>query len=262
MNVMIAHIFLQIVLEMLPVSSSGHVILFFTLFYGVDKAQQLLIAQDSFNFLLHGVAVVMIGLYFFKQWFAYLINICKGDSKAFFLAFFCIIADAITALFYGFFTYCPTHFFPLWLGFLITGLLLLISGLVTSENKRELSIRSAIVLGSTQGVALLPGISRFGSTFVVGRLLGFSSMQAFEYSFLIAWPLMLAATVKGLSDLNFKEEVVQLLSVEIVLSMVIATVISWYCLQQVAKLIANKQIHYLAWWLFLVAFVAFFTVKV
>lgn len=262
MNVMIAHIFLQIVLEMLPVSSSGHVILFFSWAYGTQKAQQLLIAHDSFNFLLHGVAVVMIGLYFFKQWFAYLINMCKGDRKALFLALFCIIADAITALFYGFFIYCPTHFFPLWLGFLITGLLLLISGLIRSEEKKELSIASAVVLGITQGVALLPGISRFGATFVVGRLLGFSSMQAFEYSFLIAWALMFAATVKGLSDLNFKEEVVQLLSVEIVLSMVIATVISWYCLQQIAKIIEKKQVHYLAWWLFLVAFVAFFTVKV
>jgi undecaprenyl pyrophosphate phosphatase UppP len=97
---------------------------------------------------------------------------------------------------------------------------------------------------------------------VVGRFLGFSSMQSFQYSFLIAWPLMFAAWVKGSYDLFSTQRITQLLSGDIVLSMVIATVISWYCLQQIAKIIEKKQVHYLAWWLFLVAFVAFFTVKV
>ncbi|MFS8507540.1 MAG: hypothetical protein LVQ75_05700, partial [Candidatus Babeliales bacterium] len=60
---------------------------------------------------------------------------------------------------------------------------------------------AGLVVGIAQGLALLPGISRFGSTFVVGRFLGFSSMQSFQYSFLIAWPLMFAAWVKGSYDL-------------------------------------------------------------
>lgn len=262
MNVMIAHIFLQIVLEMLPVSSSGHVILFFSWAYGTQKAQQLLIAHHALDFLLHGVSVVMIGLYFFKQWFRYLVDFFKWHKDAVRIVLFCIVADCITALFYGFFIYTQTTFFPLWLGFLITGLLLLVSSLIQHEKEQPVSLKAGLVVGIAQGLALLPGISRFGSTFVVGRFLGFSSMQSFQYSFLIAWPLMFAAWVKGSYDLFSTQEITQLLSGDIVLSMVIATVISWYCLQQIAKIIEKKQVHYLAWWLFLVAFVAFFTVKV
>lgn len=262
MNIMIVHIFLQIVLEMLPVSSSGHVTLFLHLLCGSQNAQQVLIAHHALDFLLHGVSVVMIGLYFFKQWFRYLIDFFKWHKDAVHIVLFCIVADCITALFYGFFIYTQTTFFQLWLGFLITGLLLLVSSLIQHEKEQPVSLKAGLVVGITQGLALLPGISRFGSTFVVGRFLGFSSMQSFQYSFLIAWPLMFAAWVKGSYDLFSTQEITQLLSGDIVLSMVIATVISWYCLQQIAKIIEKKQVHYLAWWLFLVAFVAFFTVKV
>jgi undecaprenyl pyrophosphate phosphatase UppP len=63
-----------------------------------------------------------------------------------------------------------------------------------------LTIKKSIIIGTVQGVALLcPGLSRFGSTYVVGRWLNLSPRRAFQFSFLIQFPLILATFIfKGL----------------------------------------------------------------
>ena len=64
-----------------------------------------------------------------------------------------------------------------------------------------LSVRSAVLVGSAQIAALLPGISRSGSTMVAGRIRGLDHEDAARFSFLLATPVILAAGVLKLPDL-------------------------------------------------------------
>lgn len=60
----------------------------------------------------------------------------------------------------------------------------------------KLSVRRAFLIGMAQMFALIPGVSRSGSTIIAGRLAGLNSVQAAEYSFLASLPIMLGVTLK------------------------------------------------------------------
>ncbi|QQR49268.1 undecaprenyl-diphosphate phosphatase [bacterium] len=62
-----------------------------------------------------------------------------------------------------------------------------------TEEKKLTSFKIYAILGLVQGLALLPGISRFASTYVAARWLGFSTRRAFQVCFLLELPIVLAA---------------------------------------------------------------------
>jgi len=66
----------------------------------------------------------------------------------------------------------------------------------TIKNGEALTIPRALIIGLAQMVALIPGTSRSGSTIIAGRLVGLSSKEAAEYSFLASLPIMAGVTLK------------------------------------------------------------------
>ena len=71
----------------------------------------------------------------------------------------------------------------------------------SDERIARLSMPRAVVIGSAQILALLPGISRSGVTMVAGLLRGLSHEDAARFSFLLATPVILAAGVLKIPDL-------------------------------------------------------------
>ncbi|HID65605.1 MAG TPA: undecaprenyl-diphosphate phosphatase, partial [Aquificaceae bacterium] len=59
---------------------------------------------------------------------------------------------------------------------------------------KELSLKRAFIIGVFQSIAVIPGVSRSGSTIVGGMLMGLSREKAAEFSFLLAVPTMIVAT--------------------------------------------------------------------
>lgn len=68
------------------------------------------------------------------------------------------------------------------------------------KNGEALSPLRAFLIGVAQMVALIPGVSRSGSTIIAGRLSGLSAAEAAEYSFLASLPIMLGVTLKVLVE--------------------------------------------------------------
>lgn len=64
------------------------------------------------------------------------------------------------------------------------------------KNGERLSWQRALVIGIVQILALIPGISRSGSTIIAGRIMGLSAAEAAEYSFLASLPIMFGLIVK------------------------------------------------------------------
>ena len=64
------------------------------------------------------------------------------------------------------------------------------------KNGEDLTPLRALAVGGAQMLALIPGVSRSGSTIIAGRLMGLNSAQAAEYSFLASLPIMLGVTLK------------------------------------------------------------------
>jgi len=64
---------------------------------------------------------------------------------------------------------------------------------VSKDVRQSITFHTALILGIIQGVALLPGISRFGVTVVAANILGISPRRSLQFSFLMFFPLITAA---------------------------------------------------------------------
>ena len=86
----------------------------------------------------------------------------------------------------------------------VVGLGLLVSAVAVLSTRRggggleSLTLDKALIVGVAQGIAVLPGISRSGSTIAVAMLLGLSGPAAFRFSFLLSLPAVAGATVLSL----------------------------------------------------------------
>lgn len=82
----------------------------------------------------------------------------------------------------------------------LTGSIMIASRFITNRNEDVTSSKSFLI-GVAQAFAILPGISRSGSTIVMGILLGINRSKAAEFSFLLSIPAILGATVLKINDL-------------------------------------------------------------
>lgn len=193
--------------EFLPVSSSGHLVLFQTLF-GMKEPMM------AFDVALHGATLLVVVLYFWKDVRDVLMDF--GASVQKFLSkrnmpstnlqpphkglWVCILITLIpTGLVAVFFKdFFEQEFSKL--GFvairwLVMGVLFILSERF-QKGQKDLAVinyADAFWIGLAQGIALMPGVSRSGSTILVGLWLGLRKDTAAKFSFLISIPAILAA---------------------------------------------------------------------
>jgi len=228
---------LQIVLESLPVSSSGHLTLLERMCGGSWSASTI---WHSYDQMLHAATCVVIIIYLSMRF---------DQVKKFLnikMVFHIFIVDVITALFYLFFLYVPFQF-PLAIGFSISAWLLVSAFFLPHEkgNKNQLNWLLTFALGMMQGISLLPGISRLGSTYVVSRWFGLAHPQAFMYSLLIQLPLIGAASVKSMGMGLYRGWLLKLISLQWVVVVLISIILAYIMLLTVNWLGKKKL-----WWLF------------
>lgn len=73
------------------------------------------------------------------------------------------------------------------------------------KNKYSLSHPRALIIGLAQTFALIPGVSRSGSTIIAGRIVGMDNENSANYSFLASIPIMLAVCVKSFLSSSSRE---------------------------------------------------------
>ncbi len=125
----------------------------------------------------------------------YLIYIIIGTIPAGIVGY--LFDDIIEGLFSEIYVVAITLF--------ITGFILLYGEKIGSKNTQpleELGPGKAFVVGLFQMVAIVPGISRSGTTMVGGLTCGLKKEDALEFSFLLALPAILGSVVLNLSDLT------------------------------------------------------------
>lgn len=180
--------------ESLPISSSGHMMLLSKLIKRVCPSFAKGEISEQEERLMHlptlGILTIFLGIYF-PLW----ANISL--PKALFTwAFPLYIANGITALLYFLIPRKKRSFFPLPLGFLITGMTLFALTLLPRGTVTELSFLKASLIGIAQGCALLPGISRLAFTYTTGVALGLEPHYSMLFSLGAEWFLIVAALIK------------------------------------------------------------------
>lgn len=186
----------QGVTEWLPVSSSGHLALAQRLF-GLE-------APLAFDVLLHLGSLVVVCVFFRKELWALASGVARWEREQVRLAALLLAASVPIALAGFFFRAFVADAFvsmrAVGLSLLFTALLLFLSR-YSPARPGGLSLWKSLVVGVAQAVALLPGVSRSGSTISTGMLLGVGREDAARFSFLLFIPAIIGATVVELPGL-------------------------------------------------------------
>ena len=202
--------------EFLPVSSSGHLVLFQHLF-GLKEAELFFDVCVHLGTLL---AVIIVFRQEIKNIIFAMMQLLSstGPKKSALqkiesdpdlkLALLIVIGSIPTAVLGLMFHNIADRLFS---SPFFTGLMLMVTGLLLWLTRRAntgaggtniegFSRTKAFVIGIVQGLAIIPGISRSGSTISIGLLLGINRETAARYSFLLSIPAIVGAGLLSLKD--------------------------------------------------------------
>lgn len=191
----------QIITEMLPVSSSGHMRLLHQWYK--ERYNPLPEHQNAsfehFYYLLHLPTALVVTGFFAHVWWGWFMD---GHSSIIPI-FWMILADGIPCFFFLVKNNALKKF-PLWIGFLITVIALLSTAVVVPKVPFGWQLPLACMVGCAQAIAFLPGISRLGLTTAVAHWYGLELFQAFALSWLIHVPLIGVAAIHGIYHVGMK----------------------------------------------------------
>lgn len=183
--------------EFLPVSSSGHLVILQNLL-GVNE-QPL-----TFAVLVHMGTLISVFVAFYSDIAAIL-------RKPFTKLTYLIVVGCIPAGLAGYFL--APYFEQAFESLLVVGLGLIFTGFILQVSERlaaksilgkevqETTYKDVILIGIMQALAIVPGISRSGSTIAAGLMTGLDREFAARFSFLLSIPVILGAGIFELKDL-------------------------------------------------------------
>lgn len=191
--------------ELLPISSSAHLTVLPWLMWNVEDI-------GAFDVALHAGTLLAIALFFFKDWIALLKgayrNVVKKEKTFEGKMFLYLVLATIPGGLIGFVLDDKLDLFLETKGILVSvsviatalivmGLLLyFIDKKAKSEVKYEnMNLKQTFLIGFSQALAFIPGVSRSGVTMTTARAMGIERESAAKYSFMLSAPIVLAATM-------------------------------------------------------------------
>lgn len=184
----------QGIAEFLPISSSGHLVILGAMI-GDTQSE-----SPTLEIILHAGTLGSILVIFWRR----ILDLLTSDRRVIPL----LIVGTLPAVVVGLTIKSQFEWIlknPMLAGamLVVTGIMLLVLGKLPPRHAayRDLSYPGAFIIGCFQAFAILPGISRSGSTILGGRLLGLKTDDSVTFSFLLAIPAISGATVLAVKDL-------------------------------------------------------------
>lgn len=244
--------------EFLPVSSSGHLEIVKAIL-GEEK-----VGKESLlmTVVLHFATALSTIVIFRKE----LIELFKGlfqfkNNKAFKFSLTIVLSmipaaiagivfnTEIEALFEGKLTFVGAML-------ILTGLLLFLADQAKSSTK-NIKIKDAILIGVSQAIAILPGISRSGATISTAVLLGIDKEKSARFSFLMVVPLILGKMSQDIfsREINITETHILALVVGFIFAFFTGVVACKWMI----KIVKNSQLKYFSYYCFIIGSIVIIT---
>lgn len=257
----------QGIAEFLPISSSGHLAVL-QKYFGIQEGNLFFTEMLHFGTLISIFIVyrdhIGIMIVDFLRLIRDTIKNKKFEIKTPYqnLAIMVIIATIPTGLigilFKDFFESMYTgSMVRIGIFFIITGFLLWIgnNNAFGSKKEEDLSIKDALFIGLLQGFAIVPGISRSGTTIVASLLRGLNRELATEFSFLLAIPAILGAGSLGLYEAFTSAQEEVFFSFPLLLGMMLAAVVGVLAIKFLVDLLKKDKLHYFSYYLWLIGLI-------
>ena len=252
---------LQGLCEFLPVSSSGHLLLA-RLLLGVQTDTP---ALKMLDILLHVGTLIPVVVIFWKDWISMIAHPVRNKTPLLlFIASLPTLAVYLGAkkLFpeLGGFDVFDSGWF-LGVSFLLTAFFLIICDLRSRSDscrKQKPGFFSAVVMGFFQGIGMIPGISRSGSTITGGVLTGLQKTAAARFSFMMSAPAILGAMLmegKDAIELGYMKEISP---VPAVIGILVACAAGFLAIRFMLRMISRVPMSWFALYLALIGVIYLF----
>ena len=220
--------------EMLPISSSAHLIVIPMIFNWS--------IPEWFDVALHSGTLLAIVLYFFKDWISLIKNglnyVVKNEKTVQGRMFWYIVLATIPGGLIGF--VLDKFFEDALRRPIIIAVALIVMGIVLyivdkkSKNKvtyEQMTLKHTFLIGLTQALAFIPGVSRSGITITTARSMGVRREAAAKFSFMLSAPIVLGATIFKLKDFVFNIQCI----IGIIISFVVGLLVIKFLLNYIQK---------------------------
>ena len=238
--------------EFLPISSSGHLLLC-RIFLGIQTDTP---AMKMLDILLHVGTLLPVLIVFRKEWIDMILHPVRNRTLI-----LLVVASLPTLAIYllakklfpqvnGFSVFDNGWF--LGVAFLITALFLLICDQAASRGRkggRKVGFFQAVVMGIFQGIGMIPGVSRSGSTILGGVSTGLNKSVAARFSFMMSAPAIVASLLaegKDALELGYAESIEL---VPCIAGIIAAAVVGYLAIRFMLRIITRVPLSWFALYL-------------
>lgn len=253
MNIFLALLLLGLIqglTEFLPVSSSGHLVLFSKLF---DVEESLFL-----SILLHVATLLSICVVFYKDIWQMIRHPLSTQTISLVIATIptCLIVLVLMPIIKqsfagGLLSIC----------FVVSAILLLISEILSKRKKDEkFTFKTAFLMGIAQGFAVFPGISRSGSTISAGLLAGGNKEEVAKFSFLMSIPIVLLSLLMEIYEIAVGGLSVSIQVLPTILAFFAAFLVGIFAIKIMIKLTVKANLKWFSLYLVAIAIASFFLI--
>lgn len=251
MQIFLALFFLGLVqglTEFLPVSSSGHLVLFSKIF-GIEESLFV-------SILLHVATLFSILVVFRKDVWQMIRHPFSKSTMLIVTATIptCIIVLVLLPIIKQSF---GGGFLPLCFG--ISAILLFVSERLSKKKQlKEIGFKTAIFMGIAQGFAVFPGISRSGSTISAGLLNGNNKQDVAKFSFLMSIPIVILSLFMEIYDIVSLKQPLNIQVGTTIVAFVVAFLVGIFAIKWMIRLTEKSKLKWFSFYLLAVAFATIF----
>jgi undecaprenyl-diphosphatase len=221
--------------EFLPVSSSGHLVVMQQLL-GWSPDHGVILA---FDIALHVGTLASVVAVFWRD----IIQMITGKNWK--LVGYLVLAT-VPAVIVGFtlkdwFEGLYSSVITVGVAWIITGILLILTRTVKMSDRKDVGWLRSFIIGCAQAVAIIPGISRSGSTIAAGLFLKIDRAYAAKFAFLMSIPAIAGGAVLDAKDLaGFPKDSI----IALVVGVVAAALVGYICIKWLLRIISRGHL----WW--------------
>lgn len=225
--------------EFFPVSSSAHLVI-------AENLMGLSGQEVEVAVILHlGTAFALV-IFFFKD----ILRLLREVKTILLIAVVTVITGVIGITGKDFFESLFSSVRLVALTLVVTGFILIYAKRFMDAKREKINFKDALILGVTQAIAIIPGISRSGATISTLLFRGIERRSAFKFSFLAAIPAVFGAAILELDRIIPALEASTLsLSAGFIFSLLSGLFSLW----ALDRLIKNAKLHYFGYYCIIIA---------
>ena len=238
---------IQGITEFLPISSSGHLVL-------GQYVLDVKLKGNSFEIVTHLGTLVSVLCIFWKEILSLILDITDKNNRKY---IFYLILGTIPAVIIGFGakSYISELFESVQLvsiALMVTGLILFFSKKV-KNNSLQIDAKKAFLIGITQAIAIVPGISRSGITICTALALGMSGKNAAKFSFLLAIPAISGAGL--LLALDPQSDITFIPLTSLIMAFMSSFIVGYICLKWLLSLLESGKFYFFGYYCFMIGLI-------